>query len=423
VRDLAVEKPRDLDAVKSLQSIRRRYYSLSLIYSFAGGFLFGVYPLFLRSRGLGQFEINSVMAIYFIVIFLTDVPTGAFADAMGRRNAMLMGCGLRMAGFLAYFFAHRYVWFIIAELLDGIGTTFCNGAVDAWGVDALDAAGFAGLRDQLFSRISQLMHIGFMASALIGAYVADYNIAWPWLLGAAGYLLCAIIAALMMTGGGMTKGHAGATNELALETLASRMRQRIIVGIRKGLHRRTILMLSLANGILFATWAPYWMEWPQVVANGYGIGIWVIGWVFCLFTLGHLVGTEIVARTSSLGTNRSPRLTVLALGAAATFFAAGRYVSSPSIMVAFLVAFRAFTGAMQPLISGWLNEQIQADERATLLSFNSTFATLGGSGGLILAGLAADRWGIAVTWQFLAFVALGAAACFRGLRDELPVDA
>src|SRR5260370_25517271 len=156
------------------------------MYSFAGGFLFGVYPIFLRARGLSQLQINSVLATFFVVLFLTDVPTGAFADLLGRRRSYMLGAALRVCAFSIYVYAHHYYVFLIAESIDGIGTTFGNGAIDACGVDALDAAGYEGLKDRLFSRISQLSTVGFMASAMIGAYVAAINIAWPWLLGAAG---------------------------------------------------------------------------------------------------------------------------------------------------------------------------------------------------------------------------------------------
>ena len=37
-----------------------------------------------------------------------------------------------------------------------------------------------------------------MGSAMIGAYVADINIAWPWLLGAAGYTVSIVVGALLM---------------------------------------------------------------------------------------------------------------------------------------------------------------------------------------------------------------------------------
>src|SRR6266853_1084098 len=174
--------------------IMRRYYTVWGAYSLANGFLFAVYPLFLRSRGLNQFQMNSVLATYFAVTFLTDVPTGAFADALGRRRSFVLGCLIRLTAFMIYFFAHAYPVFLVAESIDGIGTTFCNGAIDAWGVDALDEAGFVGLKDRLFSRISQLTSMGFMAASLIGGYVADVNIAWPWLLGAAGFFVSAMVA-------------------------------------------------------------------------------------------------------------------------------------------------------------------------------------------------------------------------------------
>ena len=183
-----------------INGILRRYYAVWMTYALAGGFLFGVYPIFLHARGLNQFEINSVLAMYFVVLFLTDVPTGAFADALGRRRSFVLGAALRVCAFLLYFTAHHYWVFLIAESIDGIGTTFGNGAIDAWGVDALDDAGYEGLKDGLFSRISQLTTVGFMISSLGGAYVADINIAWPWLCGAAGYVMAAVIGVWLMTG-------------------------------------------------------------------------------------------------------------------------------------------------------------------------------------------------------------------------------
>jgi MFS family permease len=159
----------NIGSPREVNGIIRRYYAVWMTYALAGGFLFGVYPIFLHARGLNQFEINSVLAMYFVMLFLTDVPTGAFADALGRRRAFVLGAALRVCAFLLYFTAHHYLVFLIAESIDGIGTTFGNGAIDAWGVDALDDAGYAGLKDGLFSRISQLTTVGFMISSLGGA--------------------------------------------------------------------------------------------------------------------------------------------------------------------------------------------------------------------------------------------------------------
>src|ERR1700731_2691103 len=97
----------------TIRGIMRRYYAVWLVYAFGGSFVYGVYPLFLRSRGLNQFEMNSVLATYFIVTFLTDIPTGAFADAFGRRRSFVLGCLIRVTAFMIYFFAHAYPIFLV----------------------------------------------------------------------------------------------------------------------------------------------------------------------------------------------------------------------------------------------------------------------------------------------------------------------
>ena len=60
----------------------------------------------------------------------------------------MLGCSLRALAFMVYFFAYHYPVFLLGEFIDGFGTTFCNGSIDAWGVDALDEAGYQGLKDR-----------------------------------------------------------------------------------------------------------------------------------------------------------------------------------------------------------------------------------------------------------------------------------
>ncbi|MBV8056785.1 MAG: MFS transporter [Deltaproteobacteria bacterium] len=394
----------------NLRQIMRRYFAVWWVYSFGGGFLFGVYPLFLRARGLNQLEMNSVLATYFTVTFLTDVPTGAFADALGRRRSFILGCALRTVAFTVYFLAYRYPMFLLGETIDGIGTTFCNGAIDAWGVDALDQAGFQGLKDRLFSRISQLTNVGFMASAVIGAYVADHNIAWPWVLGAAGYSVAGMVGALLMGDDGRKDA------QLDLAAMAAQVGQRILVGLREGFGRRSVLLLSLANGVLFAAWAPYWLEWPQYFNDTYAVGIWIVGWLYSLFTIARLAGAEAIIWTGGDENMRPQRLTLLAIASAILMFSAGAVGHRPSLVLPILAALNFCWGSLMPLEQSWFNEQLGAAERATLLSFNSTFATLGGSIGLLAGGIIADRAGIQATWQFGGLLSLAVVPCYLALR-------
>jgi predicted MFS family arabinose efflux permease len=73
-------------------------------------------------------------------------------------------------------------------------------------------------------------------------------------------------------------------------------------------------------------------------------------------------------------------------------------------------------GAVMPLMQTWFNESIGAGERATLLSFNSTFSTIGGSIGLLLGGAVADYGGFGAAWMLAGLISLTAVACFYPLR-------
>jgi MFS family permease len=393
-----------------VRQVLRRYYAVWAAYSLASGFLFGVYPIFLRSRGLSQLEMNTVLATYFAVTFLTDVPTGALADALGRRRSLILGCMLRSLAFIVYFFAHRYAVFLVAESIDGIGTTFCNGAIDAWGVDALDLAGFAGTKDRMFSRASQLSNVGFMISAVIGDYAADINLTWPWILGAVGYAISAVLGARLMREGAH---HHVRIDFAALPAMVS---QRVIRGLKQGFRRRTIFLLSLASGACFAAWAPYWLEWQQFFNDTYGVGIWIIGWIFSLLTLARLAGAEAVVRLGGDPSQRGRRLSVLTAFGAIFIFAAGAVGHRPNLVLILLFGFNLCTGALFPMAQSWLNEQIGAGERATLLSFSNTFSTLGGSIGLLVGGVLADRAGIQAAWQLSGVISLAALPCYLALR-------
>jgi MFS family permease len=403
---VAISRPQN----GAVGNILRRYYSVWAMYSFASGFLFGVYPIFLHTRGLNQFQINSVLATFFVVLFITDVPTGAFADLLGRRRSYVLGAALRVCAFIVYFFAHHYWVFLIAESIDGVGTTFGNGAIDAWGVDALDDAGYEGVKDRLFSRISQMSTATFMVSAVIGAYVADINIAYPWLLGAAGYLISGSVGAYLM--------HDERPRAVAIRIAAipGQVTTRVVDGIRIGFKSRTVVMLSASAAITVAAWAPYWVEWPVMFNQSFGVGVWIIGWIYCGLSAARMIGAEISLRRPVFESQRPARTGALVAGASVMLFLAGVFGGQPLISLAMLFGMNLFTGALMPLTQTWFNEQIESNNRATLLSFRSTFDTMGGAAGLLFAGHIADTAGIPFEWQIAGLISVCAAPLYWAIK-------
>ncbi len=301
--------------------------------------------------------------------------------------------------------------FLIAEAVDAIGTTFCNGAVDAWGVDALDEAGFEGAKHGLFSRISQLSSLGFMATALIGAFVGSVNIAWPWLLSATGFLLSALAGRLLYE---RPRDVAGQGHR----AMRAAVRAQIGSGLRQGFGIRSIRLLSLAEAITLGVMAPYWLQWPLLFKDGYGAGVWVVGWVFCVLGLGKMLGAEAAARILTLTSARPRLLSGLTIGTGLTLLGAGFLASLPNQALVLLFFMNAFQGAREPLALAWFNEEVAAEARATLLSFRGMVATAGGALGLLLGGYVTDLWGIPFAWKMAGALCFLAVPCYLTLRHR-----
>ncbi|HSU90392.1 MAG TPA: MFS transporter [Sporolactobacillaceae bacterium] len=394
------------------RSITLRYYCVWGFYSFAPSFIFAIYPLFLRSRGLNQLQVNTVAATYFLVTFLTDVPTGAFADAIGRRVSVVLGCALHAAAFILYFYSYEYWHFIAAEILDGVATTFGNGAIDAWAVDALDAAGFEGAKDRIFSRVAQIFRIGATAGAMIGAYSARVDLAIPFLLCAIGWIVAGGVGFILMD------GPVRSAKAFSLRAAFAEVGRRMSAGTRAGFSTRAVFLLALASMISAAAWFPFWSEWQPYFLAHLGSRIEIIGWIFCLFSIAQIAGAEVASRMRWAREDRALYMTWNVGLSSAVLLAGGLAASKVGFAFAMFMVAQFLGGAAGPIEQSWFNEQIEGDNRATLLSFGSTFATFGATAGLPVQGLIVDKLGTGFAWQGAGMLAMLQVPVFLALRRK-----
>ncbi|MHB8381594.1 MAG: MFS transporter [Candidatus Binataceae bacterium] len=402
----AIQKPpHNADAIRS---ITIRYYVASTCYVFGPLFTFAVLPLFLQSRGLDQFQINMVTAVFVLITFLTDVPTGAFADAVGRRSAVVVGCALQAAAFLIYFLSHHYRYFIVAAAVAGLGTTFGNGPIDAWAVDALDAAGFQGAKDALFSRKFQLGEIAGMCGALSGAYIAQVNIAAPFLATAIVWIATGMVAiGLMDRGTGRRRSLGQMTREI---------RRRSINSTRLGFADRNVRLLSIAGMISALLWYGWGQEWQQYFKHGFHSGIGAVGWVSVAIIAAQIAGLELAARMPrAASAHRAAIIGAMTTLACAALIVAG--LAAPHIWLALASVMLAtfVMGVVGPMGFAWYNEVIAGENRATLLSFGSTMSTLGGIIGLPVQGKLVDAFGTGIAWQIAGLVSMTQVLCYVAL--------
>lgn len=391
--------------------IERTYGALMASYNMSWSFTAPVYPLFLLAAGLDLLQINLVLATYFLTSFCFEVPTGAVADVFGRRISFLASCAVRAAAFTLYFFADSFLVFLVAEAVDAIGQTLASGALEAWAVDAARREDGPPRTDRLLARGFGVASAAMIVSGLAGAYLGSIALRIVWLAGAAGFVATGAIAAVTMREEWPPAG--------APERVRAALGPQLWRGVRT--VARSPLLAGIAGLTALGGFAqmPVLHYWPVRIDAVAGAPTWVLGWAWVLFAGLGLVGSQLVPRLVATW-GRGGVATGVQLLRAASVLVAARAIGIRGT-VGGLAGHAVGMGAMIPLVSAWVNDQVEEAERATVLSVIAAAFTIGGASGLVVLGVVARTAGIAAAWTAAAFVFVGCAVGFACLaRAQRP---
>jgi len=99
--------------VKNREAVTVYYIGIFLL-DFALSLTAAIYVIFLIKNGLNLLQANLVNTAFMISIFLLEVPTGAFADSIGRKNSVLISTLFLMLGLAFYPIFRNFYAFLLA---------------------------------------------------------------------------------------------------------------------------------------------------------------------------------------------------------------------------------------------------------------------------------------------------------------------
>lgn len=369
----------------------RSYYVLSGLYTLAASLIWGVNTLFLLDAGLSIGEVFIANAVFSAGMVLFEVPTGVVADTLGRRVSYLLSVAVLAVTtglyLLVWAVEGGVVAFSAVSMFMGLGFTFFSGALEAWMVDALDAAGGGDL-DHVFARGQQVTGAAMLVGTVGGGFLGQVSLGIPF--GVRMVLLLALIglASPMMVEQGFRP------RPLTMRAFPREMADQARMAIQAGWGRPGLraLILTSAVGSGFLYWGfyaaqPYFLELLQRDA------VWVVGLLTAGLSLATMAGNQLVDWLSK----RCRRRTTLLLWASAVIAGAavvmGLSDSFAVVAVAFLVMGAAF-GVTQPVHSAYVHTVTTSEHRATVVSFDSMVGSTGGFGGQIGLGALSDARGL-----------------------------
>jgi MFS family permease len=391
---------------KQSKRIVYTYVVLTLLSTFASSFIWGINTLFLLDAGLSVTQAFVANAFFTAGQVIFEIPTGVVADTTGRRRSFLLGAATLLLATLAYFWLWKihgplWQWAVVSVLL-GLGFTFFSGAIEAWLVDGLKAAGYNKDLDRVFAKGSIAAGFAMLTGTLAGGFVAQAtNLGVPYLMRVSALGLTFILAFLFMK----DEGFKPKAKTSILKDMRSVVADSVTFGFRKAPVRWMMLSGIFTGGI--GIYAFYAMQPHLLNLYGESTSYAVAGISATVVAGAQIIGGFLVPYAGRVFTKRTgffifgTGLGVVALGLIGLL---GNFY----MVVAIFSFWSVFWAANIPIRQSYINELLPSQQRATILSCDNMLASAGGVVAQPVLGKTADVYGYPTSYigsaifQFLA---------------------
>ncbi len=400
----------------SPRAAKRVFLLLSTTRWLPVGFIVGIFTLVARERGLSIQQITLYMTAQGIMVFLLELPTSGFADALGRRPLLLMAGVVNIGAGLAFLLAQSFWQFALAAGLMGVYRALDSGPLEAWYVDTVHEREPGADVHRAMSAQGVLVGAGLGGGALVSGGLVAWH---PFRESSALLLPIQVFVALCVV-------HLLATLFLLREAPRSdsRLRARLSESVREtptvvrdGLHLVTrnrvlaglvLVELFWVTGMMaYETLMP--LRLSDLLGSEARAGAWMGpaaagGWA--LFSLGSWLGGQAADR---FGLVRAAILGRLLNGLGVV--AMGLTLGPAALIAAYLVTY-GLHGAASPAYMGLMHREASAKNRATILSLGSLVMQAGGAVVGPALGLLAAHTSIATAMVVAGAISAVGFVCF-----------
>lgn len=322
-----------------------------------------IFVPFMSSRGLSFEEIALLHAIYSVVVILVEVPTGALADRIGRRQSMMIGALAMSASCLIAYGAHDFATFAAAEVLAAVSMSLCSGADSAYLFDLLQREGRGREYPRREGTASAWHQAGSGLACAAGGVLGTVDLALPYLV-TAGVSTAAFVTALLMRSerpAPVRSRAAGAEVALYLRHMRQSLRDVIT-------SRRLLWIIGYATVVFVLLRSTVVLYQPYLDSRGFSLA--EIGLVYAG---SHLVAAVAARRFHAVRRwlGEEPLAYGILAALVVSFLLLNRFHGAWAPLSMLLLQAMA-NGLYSPLAKTMLNHNIaDSSRRATILSIES----------------------------------------------------
>lgn len=408
-------------------SVRNRFWLLAALRWLPTGFVIPVTALLPLERGLSIAEYGSIAAIQGVVVLCLELPTGGFADAVGRKPVLIASGGFALVSYVVFATAQTQPAFAVAIALAGVYRALDSGPLNAWFVDRVhddpEVIDRSGTVARGLSGYASVIGVSIATGALLSALL----VAWaPF--GRAESLALPYWVAVALTGVQMiaTLVLMDEDRSTRVAGLLSSVRATpgvVLAGVRllwRSRVLRALIAVELFWGFGMSAFESFTPIRLAELVSGRDVAAAIMGPVTAgawgVSAVGAAMVPLLLRRWSMIQVSVALRIvqgaTVVGMGLA----------GGPVGLIAGLFATYAVHTAAGAIYETLLHEQVGKENRATVLSLASMAMQPGGSIGAITLGAIAT--GISTGFAIVVGgIVLAMAAPLFLVRDRVSAGA
>jgi MFS family permease len=320
-------------------------------------FTSAIWMIYLANHGYSPLALGLFEMLFHIGKFVTEVPTGIFADLLGRRRSLMLSCVLAAVSTLLLL-TPGVAAIIVSFLLSGTAYAFLGGAGEAilWNI-----AGYAdpqhqpGRYSHLVSRMYLVGMIGEIIGTTSGGYLGNLLILLPFLLRSF-FALLGLLPLYFLPEQKIARSERPSALHHLGQSLQVVWRSPALTG------------LLLISGLTTGCWQTIYFFY-QLYLHGLGFSLNAIGLIVAASTVSNFFFTALTPRVMRWLPERW-----LVPGCVGCEIAGLALMSLPQAwlgLAGYLLCFQASVAVLSPAISTYINQRTPEARRATVLSLQT----------------------------------------------------
>ncbi|MGW8184971.1 MAG: MFS transporter [Candidatus Moraniibacteriota bacterium] len=377
----------------------RNMYVIRAIRS--GMFSIPIIMEFFAENGVGLRDAIVLQSLFSWAAIAFEIPTGQFADAYGRKIAIVLGCIFSTLGFSFYAISYEFYGFLLAEVILALGMSFISGAYSAFLFDNQEEAKESGQSILLEGKSGRIGMLAEATTSLIGgSFLALISLRTPFYFDVA-LASVGIIFALRLV---EPKVQRKVNRESSLVAA-----WRVLLLVHNHKEVKSLIFFSAVCSA--ATLNMVWFIQPYWISSGIPKFLFGVMWALLLL-FGAKISDKAYSIEKRLG--RKFSLLVILVASIVGYFFLGNlnFIWSSVFILPFYIA----RGLNEPITKNYVNLKIAEEDRSTILSIKSLvgrliFSIVGPMMGwvgeayslqtaLLVSGITFSLMGL-VAWMFL----------------------